>query len=83
MSSPIKIRFIGVDFFDRLVFEGENGRFYKTVALSPRSGFDSLSQEEKSEFLESLHTTDEPEGDPGFPCWKPEKFELIEQEAQS
>lgn len=72
----ITLTYIGADEWDRAVFKGDNGRFYKTVGLEPRSGFGSLPQEEKLEYLKSLYTTDEPDGDPGFPCWNADKFSL-------
>jgi hypothetical protein len=55
------------------VFKGDNGKFYKTVALDQDEGFLNLSREEQIALLQSLHTTDEPDGEPGRPC-KLEKF---------
>lgn len=64
----ITLTFAGVDYWDRVVFKGDNGRFYKTTALAPDDGFTSLSDDEKLMLLKSLHDTDEFEGEPGWPC---------------
>lgn len=71
----ITLKFAGVDYWDRVVFKGDNGRFYKTTALAPDDGFTSLSDDEKLMLLKSLHDTDEFEGEPGWPVTL-EKFIL-------
>ena len=72
----IKLSFVGIDYWDRLVFKGDNNRFYKTVELEPREGFLSLTKEEQLDFLRDLHTTDSFDGEPGFPCWKEGAFSV-------
>lgn len=64
----ITIYFTGIDGWCRCVFKGDNGRFYKTIELDPDEGFESLSREEQIALLRSLHTTDEFDGEPGWPC---------------
>ena len=39
-----------------------------TIELDPDEGFESLSREEQIALLRSLHTTDEFDGEPGWPC---------------
>ncbi|EGW50073.1 hypothetical protein HMPREF1022_02895 [Desulfovibrio sp. 6_1_46AFAA] len=69
MSEKITIRFAGVDDWSRVVFKGDNGRFYKTIDLAPDCGFDNLSAEEKQELLKSLHSCDGRfDGEPCSPC---------------
>ena len=75
-SGMIKLSFVGTDEGDHLVFRGDNGRLYKTTELEPREGFLSLTKEEQLDFLRSLATTDEFEGEPDFPCWKEGVFSL-------
>jgi hypothetical protein len=72
----IKLTYIGVDDWDRLVFKGGNGRYYKTTELEPRGGFEALTDKEQTMLLQSLCTTDAPDGEPGFRCWQEGKFEL-------
>lgn len=68
MSERITIHFAGIDGWSRCVFKGDNGKFYKTVELNPDEGFESLPREEQVALLRSLHTTDEFDGEPGWPC---------------
>ena len=77
MENQIKIEFIGIDGWDRVVFQGGNGRFYKTIELEPDGGYENLSREEQVDMLRTLHTTADPDGEPDFPCWKPGAFELV------
>ena len=72
----IKLSFVGVDGWDRLVFKGDNGRFYKTTVLEPRGDFLSLTREEQLDLLRDLNTTDCFDGEPGFPCWKEGGFSI-------
>jgi hypothetical protein len=65
MSEKITIHFAGIDGWCRCVFKGDDGQFYKTVELDPNEGFESLPCKEQMEFLRSLHTTDEFDGEPG------------------
>jgi hypothetical protein len=73
VSGKITIQFIGIDGWYRCVFKGDNGKFYKTVELDPDEGFANLSREDQLALLESLHCTDEFDGEPGWPC-KMENF---------
>lgn len=73
MSERITIHFAGIDGWSRCVFKGDDGQFYKTVELAPDEGFENLSREEQVALLRSLHTTDEFDGEPGWPC-KLERF---------
>jgi hypothetical protein len=66
----VKLTYIGIDDWDRLVFKGDNNRYYKTTELEPRGGFEALEKEERYKCLKDLHTTSEPDGEPDFPCWK-------------
>ncbi len=68
MSEKITIRFLGIDGWDRCVFKGDNGEFYKTVELDPDEGFPNIPREEQIALLRTLHTTDGPDGEPGWPC---------------
>ena len=72
----IKLSYIGIDGWDRVVFKGDNGRFYKTTELEPKQGFRSLTKEEQLDFLQSLHSTDCFDGEPDFPCWKEGAFSI-------
>jgi len=72
------IKFIGMDEWDRAVFKSVEGQnFYKSVELMPHPYFINLSAEEKEMLLCSLHTTDEPDGEPGWPVSR-ENFTLVE-----
>ena len=63
----IAIKFIGMDEWDRAVFQSVEGHhFYKSVELMPNPDFSSLSEEDREMLLSSLHTTDEPDGEPGW-----------------
>jgi hypothetical protein len=68
----------GIDGWDRLVFIGDDGCFYKTVELEPPMGFRLLTTKEKYDLLRGLHTTDSFDGEPNFPCWADGKFTLAE-----
>ena len=72
----IKLSIVGIDGWDRVVFKGDNGRFYKTIELVPDEGFMSLTESEQLNFLRSLHSTDDFYGEPDFPCWKENGFSL-------
>ena len=73
MSEIITILFAGIDGWCRCVFKGDNEKFYKTVELDPDEGFKNLSCEKQVALLRSLHTTDEFDGEAGWPC-KLERF---------
>lgn len=75
----IKLTYIGIDGWYRLVFKDDNGRYYKTTELEPDGGFWALAEEERKLLLEDLHTTSEPDGEPDFPCWEEGKFELSKE----
>ena len=63
----ITVKFIGMDAWDRAVFMSVAGQsFYKSEELMPHPDFINLSAEEKEMLLHSLHTTDEPDGEPGW-----------------
>lgn len=68
MSKKITLRFIGTDGWSRCVFKGDDERYYKTVELDPDEGFLNVSREEQIAFLQTLHTTDEPDGEPSYLC---------------
>lgn len=51
-----------------LCLQGKRWTFYKTVELDPDEGFGNLSREKQVALLRSLHTTDEFDGEPGWPC---------------
>jgi hypothetical protein len=72
----IKLSFIGTDGWDRLVFKGDNGRFYKTTELEPKQGFMSLTEKGQLKFLHNLHSTDSFDGEPDFLCWKEGAFSI-------
>lgn len=78
MPEKITLRFAGVDGWSRVVFKGDNGRFYKTTELEPDGGFFNLSTEEKWELLKDLHTCNGVfDGEPDSPC-NLDRFELAE-----
>ena len=64
MSKKITLRFIGTDGWSRCVFKGNDENYYKTVELDPVEGFLNVSCEEQIALLQTLHTTDEPDGEP-------------------
>jgi len=68
MSERITIHFCGIDGWSRCVFKGDNGQYYKTVALDPDEGFQNVCREEQIALLRTLHCTDEFDGEPGWPC---------------
>lgn len=75
----VAIRYIGTDFWGRAVFQGDNGRFYKTAdILDPDGGFSNAPLDEQERIFSDLHTSepwDDPEGEPGWPV-ELEKFTL-------
>lgn len=75
----IILTFAGVDGWDRVVFKGDNGRFYKTADfLEPDCGFLNAPHEEQERIFGNLHTSepyDDFEGEPGWPVTL-EKFIL-------
>lgn len=75
------IRYVGADYWDRLIFQDNLGKFYKTMdILTPDEGFCNLSPEEQEGILRDLHTCepyDDPEGEPGWPV-RLENFQLAE-----
>jgi hypothetical protein len=72
----VELTYRGIDRWDRLVFTGDNGRYYKTTELAPKEGFELLSMEAKYNLLKSLHRTDCFDGEPDFPCFEEGKFTL-------
>ena len=60
------LKFYGIDYFDRVVFIDEDGRFYKSVNLAT-GPVDSWNSEKWESYLVNLHDTDDFEGEPGFP----------------
>jgi hypothetical protein len=74
----IELTYRGIDGWDRLVFSGNNGRYYKTTELVPREGFESLSMQTKFNLLTSICTTDCFDGEPDYPVWKEGMFMLKE-----
>jgi hypothetical protein len=73
----ITVRFTGMDYWYRAVFTTLDGsRFYKSVELMSIPDFYNLDTEEKELILHTLHTTDEFEGEPGYPMNR-ERFELV------
>lgn len=75
----IIIRCLGEDYWGRILFQGSNRRYYKTIELHPDEGFENLSPEDKLYYLQSLSTSvpsDDPEGEPGYICWNPDRFIL-------
>ncbi len=68
MPKKITLHFIGTDGWSRCVFKGDDGEYYKTVELEPDEGFLNVSCAEQTAILQTLHTTDEPDGEPGYLC---------------
>jgi len=82
--ATIKIRCIGEDYWSRLTFQGDNGKFYKILDCSSEEEFENLSREEQIQMLETLSTSvpiNDPQGEPGYICWNPQKFVLIKDSA--
>jgi hypothetical protein len=73
----ITIEPVGVDFWDHVVFRGDNRKVYKTAdCLIPDCGWDNLTNEEKLKLSRDLHTCNNDfDGEPDCPC-KLEKFIL-------
>lgn len=67
----ITVRYVGTDYWSRAVFQGDNGRFYKTAdILDPDGGFSNAPREEQKRIFSDLHTSepcDDVEGEPGWP----------------
>lgn len=65
------VLFLGEDQWNRAVFKGDDGHFYKTADLLMPDRFDTLTPAEKAEHfsacLSNLHDTDDFEGEPGYP----------------
>lgn len=77
-GNRITIRYAGIDGWDRAVFVTLDGRrFYKSVELMPYPDFQNMQPEDKEVLLRTLHSTDEFEGEPGWPVTR-ERFELVE-----
>lgn len=66
-ETRITVRYVGEDYWSRAVFKGDNGRFYKTTELDPHGGFPAAPREDQERTFRSLHTTDDFEGEPGWP----------------
>lgn len=75
-QQKIIVSYAGEDSWNRIVFMGDNGRYYKTTELNPACGFPNLPQEEQHKLFRDLHTTDDFDGEPGFPV-NLEHFELV------
>lgn len=74
----VTICYVGTDFWGRAVFQGDNGRFYKSAFLDPDEGFPNAPREEQERIFCDLRTSepwDDPEGEPGWPV-ELEKFTL-------
>ena len=68
MPSRITLHFIGMDDWNRAVFASSDRQsFFKSVALMPHPDFHSLPESVKETLLHSLHDTDSPDGEPGWP----------------
>lgn len=77
-GNRITIRYAGIDGWNRAVFVTIEGRhFYKSVELMSHPDFQNLPPEDKDILLRTLHSTDEFEGEPGWPVPR-EHFELVE-----
>ena len=68
MPSRITLHFIGMDDWNRAVFAASDRQsFFKSVALMPHPDFHSLPESVRETLLHSLHGTDSPDGEPGWP----------------
>lgn len=77
----IIIRFVGIDEWCRAVFrEAEGNRWFKSVELVPDQ-FPGMTDNAWEFLLHSLHTTDEFEGEPGFPVPR-EQFTLMRENGE-
>ena len=77
-TNRISIKFAGMDGWARAVFVTQKECvYYKSVELMPHPNFKELPTEDKEILLRSLHTTDEFDGEPGWPV-PHEYFELVE-----
>lgn len=77
-TNRISIKFAGMDGWARAVFFTQKECiYYKSVELMPHPNFNELPTEDKEILLRSLHTTDEFDGEPGWPV-PHEYFELVE-----
>lgn len=73
----INLHFVGVDGWDRAVFQSESGNYYKTIELMPDCGWYELSLEDKRDMLRTIHDScplDEFDGEPNNPI----PFEWLE-----
>lgn len=68
MSKKITLRFIGIDGWSRCIFKGDDEKYYKTVELDPDEGFLNVSCTEQIALLQTLHTTNNPDGEPSYLC---------------
>lgn len=66
-----------LDGWGRVVFKGDNGKFYKTVELGDET-FLNWPRKKQLELMQSLHTTSRSGGEPDYPCWDDQKFTLAE-----
>ena len=72
------MRVVGIVGWDRAVFILREGwQYYKSVELMPHPNFIRLSKADQEKLLNSLHSTDEFDGEPGWPVPR-ERFELVE-----
>lgn len=78
MSRVLHVEFVGVDWWERAVFRTAGGRWLKTEILIPdfpnRHPKD-WSEDVRSAMLRGLYTTDEFDGELGFPL--PEDVEVV------
>lgn len=72
-SNSLIIKFVVIDEWDRLVFKGSNGRYYKTIAIDPYEGFFSISDEEQKYIIGTLHTVEDIDDQPVWPV----KFKTV------
>lgn len=71
-----KLRFYGVDGWDRPIFVDYFGDYYKSVVLILQSDPKTWDMETWNTYLDALHTTDGPDGEPGYRIDK-NSFEFI------
>lgn len=65
----LTVRFVGIDSWERAVFQDEKGRWFKTVdELAPdrTTKVKDWPEEVWTAFLKDLHTTDEFDGEPCY-----------------
>ena len=62
------LQFVGIDDWDRAVFRSDGGRWLKSEELVPaHTDPATWTAEERKRLLDSLYTTDEFDGEPGWP----------------